>query len=64
MEPRERKEICSISNGERCLKTYLIPSTGSIGFEVKNNDDLIYMGESFQQATTVYEGLCRHPDRG
>ena len=56
------KEIYSIKNGKKCLKTYLIPSTGTMAFEVMDHDDILYNGESFEQATTVYEGLCQNHD--
>jgi hypothetical protein len=60
MQSDGTSEICSIESGKRCLKTFLTPSTGDIGFEVKDHDAIVYKGESFDQATTVYEGLCQH----
>ena len=59
MQSDGTSEICSIKNGEKCLKTFLVPSTGDIGFEVKDHNEIIYKGESFERATTVYEDLCK-----
>ena len=53
------REICSIINGKKSLKTYLISSAGNIAFEVRDHDEILYDGESFKEAATVYEGLCR-----
>ena len=56
----DRTSEISIKNGEKCFKTYLIPSTGNVGFEVRVRDNILYNGESFEQATTLYEGLCQN----
>jgi len=56
----DRTSELLIKNGKKCFKTYLIPSTGNIGFEVKDHDNILYNGESFEQATTLYEGLCQY----
>ena len=52
----------SVKNGRKCFRTYLIPCSGNIGFEVKDHDYILYVGESFEQATTLYEGLFRQED--
>jgi hypothetical protein len=60
MQSNGRSEICSIEKGEKCLRTYLIPSTGNIRFEVKDHNEILYSGESFEQAKNLYEQVCRH----
>jgi hypothetical protein len=60
LEPDGTSEICSIQKGEKCLRTYLVPSTGNIRFEVKDHDETLYTGESFEQARNLYEQVCRH----
>ena len=56
----DRTSEMLIKNGKKCFKTYLIPSTGNVGFEVRVHDNILYNGESFGRATTLYEGLCQH----
>jgi hypothetical protein len=58
----DRTSELLIKNGKKWFKTYLNPSTGNMGFEVKDHDDILYNGESFEQATTLYEGLCQYQD--
>jgi hypothetical protein len=53
-----RSQICSIEKGDKYLRTYLIPSTGNIRFEVKDHDKILYNGESFRQAMNLYEQVC------
>jgi hypothetical protein len=60
LEANGTSEIWSIEKGEKCLRTYLIPSTGNIRFEVKDHDEVLYSGESFEQARNLYERVCRH----
>jgi hypothetical protein len=60
MQPNRTSEICSIEKGEKCFRTYLIPSTGIIRYEVNDHDETLYSGGSFEQAKNLYEQLCRH----
>jgi hypothetical protein len=59
MQSVRRSEICSIEKGDKCLRTYLVPATGNIRFEVKDHDKILYNGESFEQAKNLYEHVCR-----
>jgi hypothetical protein len=52
-------EVFSMTKNSKSLKTYLIPSSGNWRFEVKDHERILYKGESFQKARTVYEELCR-----
>ncbi len=49
------KELYTIKNGTKSLTEYLIPSTNRHHFEVKEEDEVIYDGESFQNAKSLYE---------
>jgi hypothetical protein len=60
LESNGTSEVWSIEKGGKCLRTYLIPSTGNIRFEVKDHDEVLYSGESFEQAKNLYERVCRH----
>ena len=60
LQPNGTSEICSIEKGGTCLRTYWIPSTGNIRFEVKDHDEILYSGDSFDQARNLYEQVCRH----
>jgi hypothetical protein len=60
MQSNRRSEICSIEKGDKRLRTYLIPSTGNIRFEVKDHEKILYNGDSFQQAMNLYEQACGH----
>jgi hypothetical protein len=56
----EAAEVFSMTKNTKSLKTYLLPSNGNWTFEVKDRERVLYKGESFQKARTVYEELCRH----
>jgi hypothetical protein len=45
-------EICSITDGKKSLKTYLIPSTDNLAFEVRDHDDIRCDGKFFKEAAT------------
>ncbi len=53
------RELYTLKKGTTSLKEYLIPSTNKHRFEVKDEDETLYEGESFQHAKSLYEQLCR-----
>jgi len=55
----ETRELYTLKKGTTSLKEYLIPSTNRHRFEVKDHDETLYDGESFQRAKSLYEQLCR-----
>jgi hypothetical protein len=56
----EVAEIFSMAKDTKTLKTYFIPSSGNWRYEVKDHEKVLYKGESFQKAQSVYEQVCRH----
>ena len=55
----ETRELYTLKKGTTSLKEYLIPSNNKHRFEVKDHDETLYEGESFQHAKSLYEQLCR-----
>ena len=54
----ETRELYTVKEGTKSLKEYVICSTNRHRFEVKDRDRILYEGESFQQARSLYEQLC------
>jgi hypothetical protein len=54
----ETRELYTLKEGKMSLKEYLIPATGRHRFEVKNFEEVVYEGESYQYAKSLYEELC------
>jgi hypothetical protein len=54
----ETRELYTVKEGTKSLKEYVIRSTNRHRFEVKDRDRILYEGESFQQAKSLYEQLC------
>ena len=61
MQSNGTSEICSIEKDGKCLKTYLNPSTGDLSFKVRDQGQVLYSGESFTEARSIYEDRC-HAD--
>jgi hypothetical protein len=55
----EAEEIFSMQKDTKTFKSYLFPSNGKRTFEVKDHERVVFKGESFQKARSVYEDLCR-----
>jgi len=53
----EAREIYTVKDGEATLREYVIPATNKHRFEVKNRGKLLYEGESYQQAKSLFQGL-------
>jgi hypothetical protein len=51
----EAREIYTIEEGKVTLREYVIPATNKHRFEVKNGSQVVYEGESFQQAKSLYQ---------
>ena len=56
----ETRELYTLKEGTKSLKEYVIRSTGKHRFEVTNRDRILYEGESYQHAKSLYEELCRN----
>ena len=52
-------ELYTIENGTRTLTEYVIASINKHRYEVKDEDEVLYEGESFQHAKSIYEQPCR-----
>jgi hypothetical protein len=55
----DTRELYTLKKGTTTLKEYLTPSNNRHRFEVKDREKTLYDGESFQQAKSLYEQLCR-----
>ena len=53
----EAKELYTIKEGKVTLQEYVILATNRHRFEVKNQDQVLYEGESYQQAKSLYQKL-------
>jgi hypothetical protein len=51
------RDVFTAKKDSKSLKTYLDCSEGSLCFEVRDGDKLIYRGDSFERATQTYENL-------
>ena len=55
----ETRELYTLKAGSTSLKEYLIVSNNKHCFQVANHDEILYEGESFQQAKSLYDELCQ-----
>jgi hypothetical protein len=53
------KELYTLKEGRAILKEYVIPATNKHVFEVKDEDQVLYQGESYRQAKALYQELCQ-----
>ena len=53
----ETREIYTVKEGKSSLREYVIPATNKHRFEVKNGSRIVYEGESYQQAKSLYQEL-------
>jgi hypothetical protein len=53
----EARELYTVKEGKATLKEYVIPATNRHRFEVKNGSRVVYEGESYQQAKSLYQEL-------
>jgi hypothetical protein len=53
----EAREIYTVKEGKATLREYVILATNRHRFEVKNQDQVLYEGESYQQAKSLYQEL-------
>jgi hypothetical protein len=55
----EAKELYTLKEGKAILKEYVIPATNRHLFEVKDEDQVLYQGESYRQAKALYQELSQ-----
>ena len=53
----EAKELYTVKEGKNPLREYVILATNRHRFEVKNRGQVLYEGESYQQAKSLFQGL-------
>ena len=53
----EPREIYTLKDGKASLREYVMPATNKHRFEVKSGRRLVYEGESYQEAKSLYEEL-------
>ncbi|MBU2499627.1 MAG: hypothetical protein KKE57_12070 [Proteobacteria bacterium] len=56
----EARELYTVKEGKATLREYVIPSNNRHRFEVKNRGRLLYEGESYQQAKSLYQELSNN----
>jgi hypothetical protein len=55
----ETRELYTLKAGSMSLKEYLVVSNNKHRFQVSNHDEILYEGESFQQAKSLYDQLSQ-----
>ena len=55
----EARELYTVKEGRATLKEYVIPTTNRHLFEVKDEDQVLYQGESYRHAKALYQELCQ-----
>jgi len=53
----ETREIYTLKEGKTTLREYVILATNKHRFEVKKRGQVVYDGESYQEAKSLYEEL-------
>ena len=53
----DEKELYTVKEGKASLREYVISATNRHRFEVKNGSRVVYEGESYQQAKSLYQEL-------
>jgi len=53
----DARELYTVKEGKATLREYVIPATNKHRFEVKNGRRVMYEGESYQQAKSLYQEL-------
>ena len=51
----EFKEVYSVQQERKVLKMYFDSQTNICYFQVKNNEDILYSGKSYDLAKNIYE---------
>ena len=55
----QAREIYTVKEGKASLREYVIPATNKHRFEVKNGRRVIYEGESYREARSLYQELSQ-----
>ena len=55
----EARELYTLTEGRAILKEYVMLATNRHLFEVKDEDQVLYQGESYRNAKALYQELCQ-----
>jgi hypothetical protein len=55
----EVRELYTLKEGKAFFRECVIPTTNRHLFEVKDQDQVLYQGESYRHAKALYEELCQ-----
>ena len=55
----ETKELYTLKEGKAFFRECVIPTTNKHLFEVKDQDQVLYQGESYRHAKALYQELCQ-----
>jgi hypothetical protein len=56
----QTRELYTLKEGTATFKEYVMPSTNKHFFEVKKRGRVLYEGESYRQAKSLYQELCQN----
>jgi hypothetical protein len=56
----EARELYTVEEGKTTLREYVILANNRHRFEVKSRGRVLYEGESYQKAKSLYEELSRN----
>ena len=56
----EIRELYTLNEGKASLREYVILATNTHRFEVKNRGRVLYEGESYQEAKSLYEQVSNN----
>ena len=55
----EARELYTLKEGKAIFRECVMPTTNRHLFEVKDQDQVLYQGESFRHAKALYQELCQ-----
>jgi hypothetical protein len=56
----EARELYALKEGTAIFKEFVVPATNKHFFEVKKRGEVLYQGESYRQAKSLYQELCQN----
>jgi len=55
----EARELYTLKEGKAFFRECVVPTTNKHLFEVKDQDQVLYQGESYRHAKALYQELCQ-----
>ena len=56
----QTRELYTLKEGTTMFKEYVIPATNKHMFEVRKRGRILYEGESYRHAKSLYQELCQN----